>query len=416
MDRPRPRQHRLTLFLFAAAPIITMIPFCAGSARADEPLLSRDSAPQSSDAGIVRLSNAELFTDFFDDEAAPLESLQTDPITPPPGDSYTLAELEELALSTNPTLQQAAAEIMRLNGIREQVGLKPNPILGYQASEIGNDGYAGQQGFFVGQEFVRGGKLELNRAVAGTAVEQARWRRETQQRRVINTVRRRFYESLGAMKTLELALDLQKLAQDAAQIAANLEQAGEGTYSQVLQAQIEAQSNLNLVKTARVHRETSLKRLVAAIGAPQMQPGNLIGSLEQTPPDLEYDSLWEWLMENSPELQAAYYDVHRARWSIQRAEAEPTPNMDAQLGVAQDFSTNSPIVNIQIGFVIPHNNRNQGNITAAHADHIRACREIERLRLELRDRLATAFQNYQKCADSDGELSRHDPPQGQTEP
>ncbi|QDU46580.1 Cobalt-zinc-cadmium resistance protein CzcC precursor [Symmachiella dynata] len=395
MERPYQRLRRFALSLLTAAPLIMALPAGERNAQAEEPLPGQIDAARADDSGVVHLSNADLFIDFSEAGMSTIKPAQPEAIQPEPGIAYSLSELEELALTTNPTLQQAAAEIMRLNGVREQVGLRPNPIMGYQAAEVGNDGYGGQQGLFIGQEFVRGGKLELNRAVAGSAVEQARWKRETQQHRVINTVRRRFYESLGAHKTLELALDLQKLAQQAAEIAGSLENAGEGTYSQVLQAEIEAQSNLNLVNTSRVVRQTSLKRLSLAVGSPELQPENLVGSLDQTPPDLEYDSVWNWLTENSPELQAAYYNVHRARWAIQRAEVEPTPNMDAQLGIAQDFATDYTIVNIQVGFPIPIHNRNQGNITAAHAEHIRACREIERLRLDLRDRLATAFQSYQ---------------------
>ena len=92
-------------------------------------------------------------------------------------ESMVLEQLEEMAVSFSPALQQADAEVMRLKGIWEQVGLKPNPIFGYQAAEVGNEGSAGQQGFFIGQEFVTGDKLQLNRSVAYQAVQGATWQR-----------------------------------------------------------------------------------------------------------------------------------------------------------------------------------------------------------------------------------------------
>src|ERR1035437_4923745 len=75
----------------------------------------------------------------------PLVSAQTHPMsgmpTPPPSESpqdtatspsgLTLAELEQLALSNNPTLVQAAGEIRAAAARKLQSGLYPNPTAGY---------------------------------------------------------------------------------------------------------------------------------------------------------------------------------------------------------------------------------------------------------------------------------------------
>ena len=63
-------------------------------------------------------------------------------------------------------------------GRRLQACRRPNPTVGYVASEIGNDGKAGQQGVFVEQEFIRGNKLELSHDVASREQQQANkcWR------------------------------------------------------------------------------------------------------------------------------------------------------------------------------------------------------------------------------------------------
>ena len=78
----------------------------------------------------------------------------------------TLAELEEMAVNNNPTLAQAAAEIRAATARRLQSGLYPNPTVGYQGEQIraGNQ-RGGEQGFFVSQDLVLGGKLGLNRQV-----------------------------------------------------------------------------------------------------------------------------------------------------------------------------------------------------------------------------------------------------------
>jgi outer membrane protein, heavy metal efflux system len=48
----------------------------------------------------------------------------------------------------------------------------------------------------------------------------------------------------------------------------------------------------------------------------------------------------------------------------------------------------------EVGVQIPIFNRNQGDVTAAKADVERAQREVERVKLALRERAATVVQNY----------------------
>ena len=52
-----------------------------------------------------------------------------------------------------------AWEVVRGRGW--QAGLRPNPRVGYTAGEVGNEGTAGQQGAFIGQEFVRAESCSL---------------------------------------------------------------------------------------------------------------------------------------------------------------------------------------------------------------------------------------------------------------
>jgi outer membrane protein, heavy metal efflux system len=92
------------------------------------------------------------------------------PVVPP---GMTLAELEETAVRCNPTIAQAAQRVEAARGRWVQAGLYPNPTAGYIGAEIGNEGRAGQQGSFVGQEIVTAGKLRLSRDVAQQEIRQA---------------------------------------------------------------------------------------------------------------------------------------------------------------------------------------------------------------------------------------------------
>jgi cobalt-zinc-cadmium efflux system outer membrane protein len=52
------------------------------------------------------------------------------------------------------------------------------------------------------------------------------------------------------------------------------------------------------------------------------------------------------------------------------------------------------VANVQVGIPVPVFNRNQGNKRAAEAEWIAACREVERIELDLQDRLAVAYRRY----------------------
>ena len=94
--------------------------------------------------------------------------------------SLTLENLEQIAFNNNPTLVAALTRIEAAQGRKIQAGLPPNPIVGYHATEIGNQGTAGQQGGFISQRFMTGGKLKLDQAIAQTKVNEAGYRLQSQ--------------------------------------------------------------------------------------------------------------------------------------------------------------------------------------------------------------------------------------------
>jgi cobalt-zinc-cadmium efflux system outer membrane protein len=71
-----------------------------------------------------------------------------------------------MADHNNPTLQQAAAMIRRSEAEARQAGLYPNPTVGYEGDQIRGGSYGGgEQGGFVAQNIVLGGKLGLRRNI-----------------------------------------------------------------------------------------------------------------------------------------------------------------------------------------------------------------------------------------------------------
>src|SRR5262249_22984417 len=151
------------------------------------------------------------------------ERIPTEPMPLPPADGatsgkvFSLAEAEAMALASHPAMHEAEGLVRAARGEWLQVGLRPNPMIGYAGEEIGDEGGAGMQGGFVSQEFVTAGKLGLNRAVALRQVSAAEQRLERTRRQVITTVRIYYYEALSAERSVALAGILKQVASQALQ-------------------------------------------------------------------------------------------------------------------------------------------------------------------------------------------------------
>ena len=134
----------------------------------------------------------------------------------PAGESATLSldELEQMAQANNPAIGQAAARVAALRGNWVQVGLPPNPTAGYLAEEIGNEGTAGMQGGYIGQEFITGGKLRLNRAIVAQEIQQAEQWLAAATISTRKDVRKAYYKALIANEKVNFS---ETWAQDATQ-------------------------------------------------------------------------------------------------------------------------------------------------------------------------------------------------------
>jgi outer membrane protein, heavy metal efflux system len=319
------------------------------------------------------------------------------PESPPLPPGMTLAELEATAERNNPTLAQAAARVQALQGERLQSGLYPNPRAGYKASEIGDEGQAGQQGAFFSQELVTGGKLGRARDVADQAIQQAQWAWAAQRARVLSDVRHAFYDVLVAQRSVDLSDQLVRIGQEGVRAAEELFKAKEVSRVDILQARIEGDSARILAEKARNRHMAAWRNLAAVSGATDMQPAVLAGELQDGLPQLAWDDAVNRLLGESPDLAGARSGVARAAAVLSRQWAERVPNVDMQAGVLYDNATRDRIAEVQVGMPLPVFNRNQGNIRKAQAELAVARGEVRRVELELRQRLAVAFERYQNA-------------------
>jgi cobalt-zinc-cadmium efflux system outer membrane protein len=313
----------------------------------------------------------------------------------------TLAELEQMALSGNPTLAQAAAEVRAATARKLQGGLYPNPTFGYEGDQIrGGIQGGGEQGFFVSQDIVLGGKLGLNRSILEQGKRQALLQAEEQRQRVMNNVRMLYYEALAAQELVDLRHKLSQLAQNAVETSRQLGNVGQADQPDILQAEVEGEQEELAVAAAEQKQYRVWRELAAMIGKPEIALAHLAGNLEDVPegnPD-------EWLramVEDSPAVKIAQLEVLKTEASVARAKRESIPNLQLRGGLQKNLeleAMTNHAIGVQgfaeVGVEIPIFNRNQGNVGAAKADFERSQEEVQRVRLVLQERAAALLQNY----------------------
>ncbi len=313
-----------------------------------------------------------------------------------------LEDLEQMALSGNPTLLQAVTEIRSATGRKLQSGLWPNPTAGYTGEEIRGGSFGGgEQGFFVQQDVILGGKLGLNRKILAQEVHQAEAENDEQRLRVSNAVKIQYYQALAAQEMLDMRKQMSRISSETAKYSRQLFNIGQQDESEVLQAEVQAQEGDLAVVAAEHMRRRAMTALAAVVGNASVQNATLGGSLEENLPELNEEQLLDSLLGESPAVRIAQVGVTRAEAALARARRERVPDLVLRGGLQKNLeqmeATGRP-VGLQgfaeIGVRLKLFDRNQGNIQAAQADLERTRAEVKRIDLVLRERSASFVENY----------------------
>ncbi len=310
--------------------------------------------------------------------------------------SLTMVAVENFALANNPSLHRAAAMVDAARGNWLQVGLLPNPTAGYDGQQLGSGGRAEQQGVMFSQEFVRGGKLRLNRAVAEQELFQAEQQLVAQRQRVLTDVRRAFFQLLVAQQQIELTNNLVRISGQGAEVADSLFRAKEASRADILQAQLEVENTRILAQNARNRHDAARRVLSSVTGIPDLPAQSLEGDIFAPPKDFDFDETLTRLQSSSPEITIATSEISRARFAYERARAEPIPNVSVQgmINVLDNGIGGKPDGSLALSMPIPVFNRNQGAIHKAQYEIAAAEQALRQVEFDLQNRLAPTFERY----------------------
>src|SRR3984885_9041422 len=249
----------------------------------------------------------------------------------------TLEQLQEMALGNNPTLAQAKAGVRAAAGRSRQAGLWPNPTIGYRGDEIRGGSYGGgEQGVFVQQNVILGGKLGLDRKIFDTEGKQAAAEADEQRLRVENGVRIAFYQSLAMQAMVETRGRLRDIAKDAAETTRQLFNVGQADQPDVLEADVEADQDELAVVTEEQEQQRAWSVLAAVVGKPDLALAHLQGDLEKLP-KVNAEEILQTILRDSPAVKIAELGVARADAEVQRAQHESIPDLFLRAGYSYSF-------------------------------------------------------------------------------
>lgn len=305
----------------------------------------------------------------------------------------TLEAIESMALANNPTIAELVATTQKAAGFKCQVGLQANPTVGYNGTQIADRG-TDQHTVFISQTIITGDKLALNRAVLNEALRAQLMQLEAQKYRIATDIRITFYEALAAQQRVNLIRDFQSVADKGVDIAEQLKEAQEGSQLEIVQAKVQKNEIDLALRQAQIRFDAAWREMAALAGNPDMMPVPLQGTLPGAETALDWSVVASTMIASSPEVQSAQARISQARANLCRQQAQPIPNLDLQLASGYDNATDNGLINFQVGAPIPVFNKNQGNISAARAEYVRASRELERIQNSIKARLAQVSRDY----------------------
>ena len=213
-------------------------------------------------------------------------------------------------------------------------------------------------------------------------------------RRVLTDVRLGYYRALVAQQRVELATTLVEATAEAVKTSEELLQAQEIPRSALLQTEVEQQNAEIALVAAENELISAWQLLSSVVGDLDFPPQPLVGDPTILPGELDWEASLVRITTISPEMAEAMAELSRSRRALNRACVDAVPDIRTQVSVQFDDGTKDTIAGVQVGVPLPLWNRNQGGICQAQAEVAVASQNIDRVALDLKRRLAEAFQEY----------------------
>lgn len=310
----------------------------------------------------------------------------------------TLEALVTLGLEQNPRLAKVTFGVEAARGRAHQAGLYPNPLVALGWDELGDK--TGPSGVntlpLVTQELVMGRKLKLSRAAAEREVEQASWGVMAERYAMLSEIRTAYFDLLALQERVQLLCEVRGYGRDVTKTVRSLrDDAKQLADIDVLPVEAELLRYEADVESAQAEKAAAYKRLAALLGVHRLAITKVAGRLDDySYPDYDAQSTPLYVLSVHPEIQQAQWAVEKAKFLVQRAKAEPIPNLSVNGGYVRQNQNRSDDYVLGVSASVPLWNKNQGGIRAAEAELCAAMQEVGRVENDLADRVAIALREF----------------------
>jgi cobalt-zinc-cadmium efflux system outer membrane protein len=260
---------------------------------------------------------------------------------------------------------------------------------------------AAEQGGFVQQTIVLGGKLGLRRDIYNQLAKSDHIGVNEQTSRVHGDVQEAFYLALTAQEEVRLRQHLLGVALDAVETVHQLANVGQADSPDILETEVEAEQAKVEYEASQRHYLAAFHVLAAFAGKADLPIRPLQGDLEKFP-ELNADQIVDRIVSESPMVKRAEQEVAVAQSRLRDAKREVVPDLQIRAGEQQNGEQVAiiPVKSVgaqsfaTVGINIPLWNRNLGNIEASKAETERAELAVTQERLRLRQLAEPLAQNY----------------------
>jgi cobalt-zinc-cadmium efflux system outer membrane protein len=325
----------------------------------------------------VGCSHAEFVPGLIEDHVAAIAAARAEPLltpcaTPPaelPEGQIDLAALWDLALSRNPSLREAAAEVEAAHGRLIQAGLYPNPRLAYHGEEIGSsEAPKGNDAVEASQEILTAGKRKLAQEAAGRGLDAAGAALLGRKFEVLTRLRRAWYDYLALAYTLQVNAETTASLEESVKTTRNLVEVVKSrprTDLVRLEALLE-QARIAQERT-RLGLEAAWRQLAAEVGLPDLPPPKAPPALPTAPPRWPEAAVAGRVQSAHTDLRQAALEAEQARLEFEHARAEAVPNVTVVGGYIRAYIDRTGGANIGLETSIPLWDRKQGMIRERRA-------------------------------------------------
>ncbi len=317
------------------------------------------------------------------------------PAPGPEGKPLTLADLQRLAETYNPTIKSAYAAVRVAQSAAVQAGMYPNPSIAWEHDTV-ETGPAGYPGGYFDQSIVTGGKLTVQQAAATMDVLTARLNYRKARADLWTQVRGNYFAILVALQGVRYYEALYNFAEYLYELQVKRVRVSKlaAPYEPMQLRPLVLQARFDGIQ-ARNRYAASWRQLAATLGLPDMPPSQLAGSVDMPLPVFDYDNVVSRLV-NHTDVRNALVSVQKAKYGVRSQKLVPLPDIGVRALVQKDYTTppNQVVQSAIMYMTVPLWNLNQGGIRQAEWQLAQAANGPNQTRLALINTLADAYNRY----------------------